>query len=137
MKPLACCLTVLLAACARPAAPIEAPAASIRCELVGIDPSGDDETATATFRFTNDTGSALAYEGYSEDMPLYQSEVESAPGVWEANLVGWCGTGLATYTLAPGATLRFSVPVPRDGKRYRFLLGDLSVATPPVSAAPR
>ena len=139
MKLLPCLLIVLLAACAQPVASFEAtpgPApASIRCELLGLELS-DDESATASFRVTNESGTTLAYTGYAPDGPLYGREVLEAD-VWQESFMGWCGTGASEYELAPGKSITFTAFVPRDGKRYRFRIGEPPVVTPPVSAAPK
>jgi hypothetical protein len=134
LLPVLACLALLLpGACARDARP-RGTLPSVRCELVRLEPTTDTH-ATATFRATNEGPAAFHYLGHSPDGPIYQCEVLEG-GAWQSSPLGWCGTGLGEQKLAPGVSMEFATIVPRDGRRYRFELGEPAVRTPEVSAAP-
>jgi len=96
MKILPGLLSLLLVACVRAAETSAGLSTDVRCELLALDLSTD--TAIASFRASNGTGSSVSYRGYSEGGPLYQCEVLDA-GVWQASPLGWCGTGLEEHVL--------------------------------------
>ena len=127
------CAALLAGSCAHAPNPVDPGSADVRCELLRVEPVGDDQ-ATATFRVTNEGRSAFTYRGYSTDGPLYACEVLEG-GTWQRSPIGWCGTGLAEQSLAPGGSFEFAASLPRDGRAYRFELGETTLRTPEVSAA--
>lgn len=134
LKILLSLLGLLPVACARETRTNTAPG-QVLCELIALDLSTDTD-AMASFRASNGTDAPVSYRGYSEEGPLYQCEVLEA-GVWQANPLGWCGTGLEKHALEPGERMDFSAVVPRDGRSYRFRFGAPPVLTPPISATPK
>jgi len=125
-------IVLLLTSCARDASSAGGGRSDVRCELLGLE-AADDEQATATFRFTNQGDAPFTYRGYSPDGPLYECEVLEG-GTWQASLVGWCGTGLSEQRLEPGRSIEFTAALPRDGRSYRFTIGEPAVRTPEVSS---
>ena len=133
MKLLPGLLVLLLAtSCARDAGSGGGGRSDVRCELLVLE-AANDEQATATFRFTNQGDASFTYRGYSPDGPLYQCEVLEE-GTWQASPLGWCGTGLSEQELEPGRSIEFTAALPRDGRSYRFTIGEPAVRTPQVSS---
>jgi len=110
------------------------PAKDVLCELVSLEPSAKDMT-TARFRATNRGKAVISYGAYSPETPLYRRE-QLVDGTWEEVFVGWCGTGLHEYELAPGHSVEFEIGIERDGRTFRFTFGNPSIVTPPVSSKP-
>jgi hypothetical protein len=97
---------------------------------------GADGQVAVRFRVVNGSSREIAYPGFSEDSPTYSLEFQEGDA-WSPYFVGWCGTGLSSFTLAPGAEMSFQVGLPGDGKTYRASFGEPPVVTPPVVADAR
>jgi len=128
-------LCALATACTRTeASSTVPPSPGVKVEVVSKKPmeSADGEIFVR-FRVANGGQDGIAYRGWAEYSPAYQVEVQQ-DDAWVAYQVGWCGTGLADFTLQPGAEMAFDVGLPADGKTYRASFGDPPVVTPPVVA---
>lgn len=135
LHPSLACLSMFLStACTRGVGSEGGTRLDVHCELLALEPTTDDQ-ATASFRATNQGDAVFRYPGYTPDGPLYRCEVLES-GAWQPSPLGWCGTGLAEQVLEPGQSVEFNTLVPRDGRSYRFELGEPPVRTPEVSSAP-
>ena len=78
---------------------------------------GSDDTVT----LTNSTEAPIEFSGYGPTSPLYGMDCLREDG-WQEQPVGWCGTGLATQTLAPGQQTTFQVHSPNEPVNWRISL---------------
>ena len=129
-------LGLLAAACNRTEAAAPAPSSpGVRVEVVSKKRMDSlDGEVFVRLKVRNETATAIAYQGFSEDVPTYAVEVREGDA-WSPHLIGWCGTGLMDFELRPGAEMAFDLKLPDDERTYRATFGDPPVVTPAVVAA--
>ena len=96
---------------------------------------GSDDSVT----LTNSTEAAIEFLGYGPTSPLYGMDY-LREGSWQEQAFGWCGTGLATQTLAPGQQATFQVHGPNEPVNWRISLNYRVTGTKawlPVHSNPR
>ena len=78
-------------------------------------------TKEGTATLTNGTGVPIYYQGYAVDSPVFSRESWDG-GNWQAEPVGWCGTGLSRQTLPAGKKATFAANPPADAARWRLVM---------------
>ncbi len=87
-----------------------------------VETFGEQPFVSLTIEVSNPNAASLVYTGYTADSfspvlepghiaPLFQIELKQDEK-WQAQPMGFCGTGLADIELAPGSSATFGVAVP-------------------------
>lgn len=82
-----------------------------------IEPTGKSGNGLFEFRFRNVSAESAGYHAYSKSSPLYLTQVMTDTG-W-VNQIGWCGTGVSTYYLAPYESITVDILRPDNSLMWR------------------
>jgi len=105
-------LSVGTTACGAPA-PISKPISATSLPALKVIAHSDEQL---TLALTNDTQRDFHFSGYSLGSPLYSMETKGEQD-WTADMVGWCGTGVAEQCLEAGKETTFTVYLSSDATR--------------------
>lgn len=64
----------------------------------------------------NETDQSFIFYGYSTTSPRIYTEVKRN-GKWTKGWTGWCGTGIQSWKIEPGKTLRLMIFVPKSTEK--------------------